>query len=59
LGAMAGPFLQAAVISTETVIEHIDLILAEIRICMFATGSPDLESLSKTRILQRRDSMTK
>jgi isopentenyl-diphosphate delta-isomerase len=58
LGAMAGPFLQAAVSSTEAVIELIDLILAEIRICMFATGSPDLESLSKVRILQRRDSLT-
>lgn len=51
LGGMAGPFLQAAVKTTEDVIELIDLILAELRISMFASGSPDLEALSKVRIL--------
>ena len=55
LGAMAGPFLQAAVNSTNAVVELIDLILAEIRICMFATGSPNLGSLSKARILPTRE----
>lgn len=51
LSAMAGPFLQAAVKTTEDVIELIDLILAELRISMFASGSPDLEALSQVRIL--------
>jgi isopentenyl-diphosphate delta-isomerase len=51
IGAMASPFLQAAVKSTEEVIELIDLTIAEIRICMFATGSPDMQSLGETRII--------
>lgn len=51
VGAMASPFLQAAVKSTEDVIELIDLTIAEIRICMFATGSPDMQSLGETRII--------
>jgi isopentenyl-diphosphate delta-isomerase len=55
LGAMASPFLQAAVKSTENVVELIDLILAEIRICMFVTGSPDLKGLSRARILHNRE----
>jgi isopentenyl-diphosphate delta-isomerase len=55
LGAMAGPFLKAAVKSTAAVVELIDLILAEIRISMFATGSPNLKSLRKTRIYHIRE----
>ncbi|OGO15760.1 MAG: type 2 isopentenyl-diphosphate Delta-isomerase [Chloroflexi bacterium RBG_16_48_8] len=51
LGGMAGPFLHSAVKSTEAVVERIDLIIAEIRICMFATGCPDLQSLGKAQIL--------
>jgi isopentenyl-diphosphate delta-isomerase len=54
LGAMAGPFLQAAVKSPEDVVKLIDLTLAEIQICMFATGSPVLKGLRKARILHIR-----
>jgi isopentenyl-diphosphate delta-isomerase len=52
MGGMAGPFLQVAVKSTEDVIGLIDRIIAEIRICMFATGSPDLNALGQARILR-------
>ena len=55
LGAMAGPFLKAAVNSTEDVVGLIDLTIAEINICMFATGSPDIKGLSKARILHIRE----
>jgi isopentenyl-diphosphate delta-isomerase len=51
VGAMAGLFLQDAVKSTEAVIELIDLITAQIRICMFATGSHNLKALGEARIL--------
>jgi len=54
LGGMASPFLQSAVKSAEAVIEQIDLFIAEIRVCMFATGCPDIESLGKVRILPSR-----
>ncbi len=47
LGGMAGPFLKAAAISTAEVIEVLGEIIAEIRICQFATGSPDLASLRR------------
>jgi isopentenyl-diphosphate delta-isomerase len=49
LCGMAGPFLKTAVESTESVLELIDLIVAEIRISMFATGSRNLESLRQVR----------
>jgi isopentenyl-diphosphate delta-isomerase len=47
LGSMARPFLEVATKSTEAVLEWIDLLIAEIRLCMFATGSPDLPHLQK------------
>ncbi len=51
LGAMAGPFLEAAVESTEIVIELVDLIIGQIQICMFVTGSPNLKDLGMARII--------
>jgi isopentenyl-diphosphate delta-isomerase len=51
IGGMAGPFLQRAVDSTDSVIEFIDWTLEEIQICMFATGSPDLQTLHKARLV--------
>ncbi len=47
LGGMASPFLKAAAVSTAEVIEVLGEIIAEIRICQFATGSPDLASLRR------------
>ena len=45
LGGMAGPFLRAAAQSTEAVLEVIDLAIAELRVCLFATGCADLAAL--------------
>ena len=42
---LAGPFLKAAALSKEAVLEVIDRITTEIRISMFAAGARDLKSL--------------
>jgi isopentenyl-diphosphate delta-isomerase len=53
LGGMAGPFLRAAVDSSEAVSDLIDQTLRELRVCMFATGSRDLESLKAEKLYAR------
>jgi isopentenyl-diphosphate delta-isomerase len=53
VGGMAGPFLRAAAKSSESVSELIHQTVRELRVCMFATGSHDLESLRTARWLQR------
>lgn len=56
LGGLAGPFLRAAHQSEETLMDLIDEITREIRISMFATGTPDLETLrTRTRLLDEKD----
>jgi isopentenyl-diphosphate delta-isomerase len=50
LGGMAGPFLKAAQHSTQDVIQTIDQISSEVRICMFASGCGDLSSLQKVAL---------
>ncbi len=50
LCGMAGPFLRAAAESTEAVHSAVDLITEEIRISMFATGSPDLKALRTGKV---------
>jgi isopentenyl-diphosphate delta-isomerase len=50
LGGMAGPFLKAAVVSAEAVMELIDEVLAELRLVMFATGSANLLALRHARL---------
>lgn len=50
IGAMAGPFLRAAVESNEDVIALIERTVTELRIAMFATGSSDLSALSKAKL---------
>ena len=51
IGGMAGPFLRAAVDSSETVIELINRTAKVLRVAMFATGCPDLESLRNTKLV--------
>jgi isopentenyl-diphosphate delta-isomerase len=46
LGGIAGPFLKAAVKSTEAVIDFIDILSQTLKITMFATGCHRLEELS-------------
>ena len=50
LGGIASPLLQAAVQSTETVLAALEKVAAELRICMFATGSPTLTALRQTEL---------
>ncbi|MFV1858340.1 MAG: type 2 isopentenyl-diphosphate Delta-isomerase [Anaerolineales bacterium] len=53
LGGMAGPFLRAAVESSQAVSDLIDQTLQELRVCMFATGSRDLNALLSAKLLSR------
>ena len=45
LGGMAGPFLKAAAISTENVVEMMKLTKRQIEVTMFACGSGSLKEL--------------
>ena len=51
IGGMAGPFLRAAVDSSETVIELINRTAKVLRVAMFATGCPDLASLRNAKLV--------
>ncbi len=46
LGGMAGPFLKSAALSLEATLQTVAEIQREIQICMFATGSANLQALS-------------
>ncbi len=48
LAGMAGPFLRAAAVSAEAVVEEIDILVRTLRIAMFAIGTPDLAALRGT-----------
>lgn len=50
LGGMAGPFLKAAAIGTENVIESIQLAARQIQIAMFACGASSLPALDGTKL---------
>jgi isopentenyl-diphosphate delta-isomerase len=52
LGGMAGPFLKAAVKSIDHTHETIKEIVREIRVCMFAAGAANLESLGQTTLIE-------
>ena len=52
LGGLAGPFLKAAVRSQEDTIQTIAEIQNEIKLCMFAAGVPNLETLRNTQLLK-------
>lgn len=53
LGGMASPFLKAAIISSEVVIEVIEEIKQQLTVCMFAAGAKNLTQLSTTTLLKR------
>jgi isopentenyl-diphosphate delta-isomerase len=46
LAGMAGPFLKAASVSTEAVLEHLDIVTDTLRVAMFASGVRDLNELA-------------
>ena len=51
LVGLAAPFLRKAVESTESVVEEIDLLIEELRISMFASGSRNIEELRRPGVL--------
>jgi isopentenyl-diphosphate delta-isomerase len=55
VGGLALPFLKAAAISTESVLEVIEELATTLRVAMFATGTPTLAALRRTPRLIRRD----
>ncbi len=52
LGGLASPFLKAAAVSTEAVVETIAELAREIRIAMFATGVGDIAQLQETPLVK-------
>jgi len=50
LGALAGPFLKAAAESASAVRALIALTIQQLRVAMFATGSPDLAALRRAEM---------
>lgn len=52
LAGMALPFLEAANSSTGAVVDRLDRIADELRICMFCTGVVDLAALRRVRLLR-------
>jgi isopentenyl-diphosphate delta-isomerase len=51
LVGLAYPFLEAATVSPEKVTERIDLLVHELKICMFCLGARNLEELRRAPIL--------
>ncbi len=51
MGGLASPFLKAAAVSPEAVVDVIHRLLREVQITMFAAGAKDLESLSDIHLL--------
>lgn len=53
LGGIASPFLHAANISAENVIQAIENITSTIKICMFVTGNKNLTQLAQTQLIKK------
>jgi isopentenyl-diphosphate delta-isomerase len=53
LGGMAGPFLKAASQSVDETLGLVKLLKAEISICMFATGTQNLEQLRQGKLIKK------
>lgn len=54
LAGLAGPFLQAAAISTQAVADLIKELTLALRIAMFSTGARDMTALQSTPLVKRR-----
>jgi isopentenyl-diphosphate Delta-isomerase len=52
LGGMAGPFLKAATVSVEAVVDLIREMDRQIRVAMFGAAVPDIATLQKTEMLR-------
>jgi isopentenyl-diphosphate delta-isomerase len=53
LGGMAGPFLKAAAISTENVVEKLKLTRRQIQVAMFAAGVGTLDDLKVDKLVEQ------
>ncbi len=58
LAGLASPFLKRAVESTAAVVEEIDLLVDELRVAMFASGSRNIESLRQPGVLVKATDLT-
>src|SRR5512141_1207380 len=54
LGGMAGPFLKAAVVSSDAVAETLEETVRVLRIAMFAAGAGNIEALKQTSLVLTR-----
>ncbi len=54
LGGMAGPFLKAATVSSEAVMDTLEETIRVLRIAMFSAGAGDIETLQKTPLIRER-----
>jgi isopentenyl-diphosphate delta-isomerase len=52
IGGMAGPFLKAAVVSSDAVAETLEETIRVLRIAMFAAGAGDVEALQHTPLVK-------
>ena len=51
LGGMAGPFLKAATVSSDAVMDTLEETIRVLRIAMFSAGAGDIETLHKTPLI--------
>ena len=58
LAGLASPFLKRAVESTASVLEEMDLLVDELRIAMFASGSRNIEALRQPGVLVSATDLT-
>jgi isopentenyl-diphosphate delta-isomerase len=54
VGQAAG-VLEAATVSAEAVVEHFGVVIEQLRVCCFCTGSPDLKALRTAPLRTARD----
>jgi isopentenyl-diphosphate delta-isomerase len=52
LGGMAGPYLKAAAISLESLVQTIHELQREMQVCMFAAGAGNLDSLRRLKLIE-------
>ncbi len=58
LVGLAAPFLKRAVESSEAVEEEVDVLVEELRVAMFASGSRNVETLRRPGVLVQRSLLT-
>jgi isopentenyl-diphosphate delta-isomerase len=54
MAGMAGPFLKAIVKSTSAALQLVEELSLELRVCMFAAGAKDIQSLQKISLLREQ-----